>query len=118
METSQKLVLNTTDSIHFVPFEEILYCKSNNSYTTFYLTNKKNIVVSRNIKEFETELHDFRFFRTHQSYLVNLMHILRIDKTDGFSLILTDNSRIPTSVRKKKNLLQILQNYEQFQTQS
>ena len=118
MDTSLKLVLNTNDSIHIVPFNEILYCKSNNSYTTVYLTTKKTIVVSRNIKEFEKTLHEYPFFRTHQSYLVNLMHILRIDKTDGFSLILTDNSRIPTSVRKKKILLQILQNYELFQTQS
>ncbi|MBT3384565.1 MAG: LytTR family transcriptional regulator [Prolixibacteraceae bacterium] len=118
MLTNRKLVLNTIDSIHLIQIENILFCKSNNSYTTFYLTNQEPIVVSRNIKEFETELIRYRFFRTHQSYLVNLMHISKIDKSDGFKLILSDNTRIPTSTRKKKTLLQILQNNQQFQNES
>lgn len=115
MPPYQKLVLNTIDSIHIIQTENILYGKSSNSYTTFYLTNHEPIVVSRNIKEFEAELSSARFFRTHQSYLVNLEHILKIDKSDGFTLVLTDNSRIPISIRKKKALIQILQNNERFQ---
>ncbi|MDA3943455.1 MAG: LytTR family DNA-binding domain-containing protein [Bacteroidetes bacterium] len=115
MLSNQKLVLTTIDSIHFIQIENILFCKSNNSYTTFYLTNQDPIVVSRNIKEFETELLPFHFFRTHQSYLANLDHFSKVDKSNGFTLILTDNSRILISTRKKKLLLQILRENERFQ---
>jgi len=117
MLSNQKLVLTTINSIHFIQIENILFCKSNNSYTTFYLVNQDPIVVSRNIKEFETELNQFHFFRTHQSYLANLNHISKVDKFNGFSLILTDNSRIPISIRKKKSLLQILRKNERFQNE-
>jgi two-component system LytT family response regulator len=94
--------------VHFVRLKNILYCKSENSYTTFYLTNHEPIVVSKNIKEFENQLTDAHFFRSHQSYLVNLEHITKIDKQNGFTLFLTDESVIPTSTRKRKMLLQIL----------
>lgn len=117
MQANQKLVLSTIDSIHFIQIENILYGKSSNSYTTFYFTNHAPIIVSRNIREFETELSHSHFFRTHQSYLVNLKHISKIDKADGFTLILSDNSRIPTSIRKKKALLQILNENERFQNE-
>ncbi len=117
MLSNQKLVLSTIDSIHFIQIKDILFCKSNNSYTTFYLTNQDPIVVSRNLKEFETELIHFDFFRTHQSYLANLNHILKIDKSNGYSLILTGNSCIPISTRKKKSLLHILRKNERFQNE-
>jgi two-component system LytT family response regulator len=110
MMRNQRIVLNTNDAVHFIRLENILYCKSENSYTTFYLTNHEQIVVSKNIKEFENQLSDAHFFRSHQSYLVNLDHITKIDKQNGFKLFLTDESVIPTSTRKRKMLLQILQN--------
>lgn len=117
MLSNQKLLLTTNDAIHFIQIKDILFCKSNNSYTTFYLTNHDPIVVSRNLKEFEAELIQFHFFRTHQSYLANLNHILKIDKSNGFSLILTNNSCVPISARKKKSLLQILRKNERFQNE-
>ena len=110
MAENKRIVLNTIDTVHFIQLKSILYCKSENSYTTFYLTNHEPIVVSKNIKEYESQLNSSNFFRTHQSYLVNIEHIMKIDKQNGFSLQLTDSSVIPTSTRKRKQLLQILQN--------
>ncbi len=110
MVENQRIVLNTVDAVHFVRLENILYCKSKNSYTTFYLTDHEPIMVSRNIKEYENQLNELHFFRSHQSYLVNLEHVTKIDKQNGFALLLTDESVVPTSVRKRKELLQIMQN--------
>lgn len=110
MDDNQRIILNTADSVFLVQLQHILYCKSNNSYTTFYLTNHEPIIVSRNIKEYENQLHKSQFFRTHQSYLVNLLHIKSIEKQNDFSILLSDNSRIPTSTRKRKMLLHFLQN--------
>jgi two-component system LytT family response regulator len=104
----QRILLHTSDSIYLVQNSDILYCKSDNSYTTFYFVTLPPVVVSKNIKEFEQQLLKFNFFRPHQSYLVNLEHLVKIDKTNGFSLVLTDKTHIPTSSRKKKELMQIL----------
>ena len=73
------------------------------------------VVVSKNIKDCENFLTDYGFIRPHQSYLVNLDHLQRIDKTNGFQLILTGNISIPSSTRRKKELFQILQKRLRFQ---
>ena len=108
MHSSQRITLNTFDAIYFVQIHDILYCKCNNSSTTFFLTNHKPIVVSRSIKEVEQQLKDWPFFRSHQSYLVNINHIIKVRKTENYTLILSDHSLIPTSIRKRKEIMQIL----------
>jgi two-component system LytT family response regulator len=108
MPSSQRISLNTNEAIHLVQIQDILYCKCNNSSTTFFLTNHKPIVISRSIKEVEKQLEDSYFFRSHQSYLVNINHIIEVDKTENYSLVLSDNSHIPTSIRKRKEIVQIL----------
>ncbi len=108
MPSVQKILLNTNKAIHLVQIQNILYCKCNNSSTTFYLTNHEKISISRNIKEVEKQLADSDFFRSHQSYLVNINHIVEIKKTDKYVIVLSDGSNIPVSIRKKKEILRIL----------
>jgi len=114
----QRILLHTSDSIHLVSNSDILYCKSDNSYTSFFFINRPPVIVSKNIKEFEQQLMPFNFFRPHQSYLVNLEHLVKIDKTQGFTLVLKDNTHIPTSLRRKKELIQILHSYLQIQDET
>ncbi len=104
----QRITLNTIDAIHLVQIQDILYCKSKNSYTTFYLTNHTPIKVSRSLKEVEKQLSESSFIRPHQSYLVNPIHVLKVSKTSNYSILLSDKSLIPTSTRKRKEILQIL----------
>ncbi len=104
---SKKIVLKTCDSIHLVDISDIMYCISDNSYTTFYIRDKKEIIVSKSLKEFENLLSVYNFFRPHQSYLVNLHCIDKIDKTDGGSIILNNKKEIPISHRRKQALLDI-----------
>ena len=110
MPASQRITLNTLNAIHLVMKQDILYCKCNNSSTTFYLTNHEPIVVSHSIADVEKQLGTETFFRSHQSYLVNINHIRKINKTDNYSILLSDNSEIPTATRKRKEIIQILFN--------
>ncbi|MDX9846057.1 MAG: LytTR family DNA-binding domain-containing protein [Tenuifilaceae bacterium] len=105
---NRKIVLRTMESIFLVDLEEVLYCESDNSYTTFYLSDCKQILVSKGIKEYEQMLSPFRFFRPHQRYLVNLNHVERIDKNDGGSIILKNKASIPISHRRKQALMDYL----------
>jgi two-component system LytT family response regulator len=115
MPDGSRIILHTTESIYFIKINDILYCKSNNSYTTFYTRDNESVMVSKNIKDCENFLAGYGFIRPHQSYLVNLEHLQRIDKTNGFQLILTGNISIPSSTRRKKELFQILQKRLRFQ---
>lgn len=108
MPADQRISLNTIDTIHLVNVNDILYCKCDNSTTTFCLSSGKSIVVSRSIKEIEMQLAASDFIRSHQSYLVNINHIVAVSKAHNYSIILSDNTQIPTSTRKRKEILQIL----------
>lgn len=105
---NRKIVLRTMESIFLVDFDEILYCESDNSYTTFYLEGGKSVLVSKGIKEYEQMLSPYRFFRPHQRFIVNLNKVERIDKADGGSIILKNNKSIPISHRRKQALLDFL----------
>jgi two-component system LytT family response regulator len=104
---SKKIVLKTNNSLHLIDIAHIIYAKSDSNYTIFCVQGEEEIMVSRSIKEFEQLLSDYRFFRPHQSYLVNLNQVQKIDKTDGGFLILKNGQEIPISVRRKNKLLQI-----------
>jgi len=105
---NRKIVLRTMESIFLVDLEEIIYCESDNSYTTFYLEGGKSVLVSKGIKEYEQMLSPYRFFRPHQSFIVNLNKVERIDKADGGSIILKNKKSIPISHRRKQALLDFL----------
>lgn len=106
----KKLVLKTAESMHIIDINDILFCQSDNSYTTFYIENNEKIVVSKSIGEYEDLLADFSFFRPHQSFLVNLNHVKKIDKSDGGFIIMKNKKEIPVSVRQKKKLISLLEN--------
>jgi two-component system LytT family response regulator len=106
----KKIVLKTSESIHIINVNDIIRCEADRNYSSFFLTNKKPILVSTTLKDYDELLSSFHFFRVHQSHLVNLNHIERYEKKEGGCLIMKDGSTVPVSVRKKEELLILLQN--------
>lgn len=105
---SKKLVLRTSDSIHVIDISDIYFCKSDNSYTTFYFEGDETIMVSKSLKDYETLLSEHFFYRAHQSFLVNLNHITKVDKKDGGFIIMKNNKEVPVSSRQMKKLISML----------
>jgi two-component system, LytTR family, response regulator len=105
----QKIVLKTMDSLHLVNVNEILYCRSDNSYTTFFLENDEKIMISKSLKEYEELLSEHHFFRCHQSFLVNVNHVKKIDKTDGGFIVMKNGAEIPVALRQKKKIIQLIE---------
>lgn len=107
-KTDKKLVLRTTQDLHVVNVPEIIRCQADNVYTTFHLTSGEKILVSKGLGEFVELLEAYGFVRPHQSHLVNLQFIKKLDKSDGGFLILKDKTQIPVSARRKQQIIQIL----------
>lgn len=106
---TKKLVLRTSDSLHIIDVRDICFCKSDNSYTTFYFKENKKIIVSKSLKDYEGLLTEYGFYRVHQSFLVNLNHITKVDKSDGGFIIMKNKKEIPVSLRQMKNLVGLLE---------
>jgi two-component system LytT family response regulator len=106
----KKIVLRTSEALHIVDVLDIMYCRSDNSYTTFYLSSNEKIVVSKSLREYDDLLKGYSFIRPHQSYLVNLNHVKKVDKSDGGFIIMKNAAEIPVSIRQKKHLINMLEN--------
>ena len=110
-ETQQgKIVLRTAEALHVVDMAEIVYCRSDNAYTSFYLVSGEEIIVSKSLKEYSGILGDYGFFRPHQSYLVNLNYVKKVDKGDGGFVVMKTGKEIPLSSRQKKRIIALLEN--------
>lgn len=103
-EAAKKIILKNADSIHVVEVKDILYAKSDNNYTSFFLTSNKNILVSKPLKSFDDKLKNYNFFRVHQSFLINLNYITSFNKREE-EVILNEKHAIPVSQSRKKSLL-------------
>lgn len=104
---NRRIVLRTMDQIHIVNIKDIVRCRADNTYTTFYLVTGENILVSKGMKEYEDILCENGFFKIHQSHIINLQFLRKIDKSSE-EVILSDKTRLPLSQRRKQDLLQIL----------
>ncbi len=103
----KKIVLKTLESIFIVKVADIIRCEADHNYTTFYLTNGKKVLVSKTLKDYEEMLCDYFFFRTHQSHLININHVVSFEKNDGGYLKMADGSSVPVSKRKREELLEL-----------
>ena len=105
----KKLALKTNSSIFFVNSGDIIRCESVDNYTRFYLKDQKPLLIARPLKFYEEMLDPLGFMRIHQSHLVNLSRILRIERQGGISVVMEDHSEVPVAVRKKELLINRLE---------
>ncbi|MCF6172038.1 MAG: LytTR family DNA-binding domain-containing protein [Bacteroidales bacterium] len=102
----KKIVLKTLDDIHLVKVVDIIRCEADSSYTHFHLKDGSCLTVSGNLKGFEEMLGPYRFFRVHHSHLVNLNEVKKFQRAAGGQVLMTDDSKIPVSTRKKERLIE------------
>ena len=76
--------VSSLDKIELIPMAEITYCQAEGRYTTFYLLNGKKIMSSKNLGEYIPILDSNYFFRIHHSYIINLRHVVKISKKEGY----------------------------------
>lgn len=101
-----RIVLHSMDYLQVLQIKEIIYCMSDGSYTTFFLTENRKIMTSRPLKYYEELLPEQWFVRPHQSYLVNLNFVDKLLKSG--LLILKNKTEVPVSIRKKDHIMQRL----------
>ncbi|WP_430906045.1 LytR/AlgR family response regulator transcription factor [Maribacter sp. 2-571] len=103
-----KISLHTLDQIIIVSLDDIVRCASDSNNTIFHLRDKRKIFVTKTLKYFSEMLKAYDFVRIHQSHLVNLQYISAYIKTDGGYLMLKNGENVPVSVRKKAEIIDIL----------
>jgi len=107
-DAKTKIALPTSNGFLFVSIKDVIRCESDNNYTTFHTTDKNKILISKTMKEIELMLIGYRFFRVHNSHLINMECIREYIKGEGGTVRMTDGSVIEVSRRRKDEFLQQL----------
>ncbi len=105
----KRLAIPSENEIIMQPTENIIYCQADSSYTTLYIEGGKKIIVAKTLKEFEYMLPETDFCRIHHSTLVNMAHVVKYIKGEGGYIIVSNNTHLNVSRRKKENFISLLQ---------
>ena len=103
-----KITLPTGNAYEIVSIKDIIRCEADGSYTNFILTGGKKLMVSASMKHYEDLLPANDFIRIHHHHLININHVLRFLKVDGGYAIMSDNTQLEISRRKKDAFLERL----------
>jgi two-component system LytT family response regulator len=106
--TQQKMAVPTLTGLVFIPIKDIMRFEAKGSYTSIYLTNREEIVATRNIKEYEDLLPDAIFCRVHNSHIINLHKIQKYHKGRGGYIVMEDGSNIEVASRRREEFLRRL----------
>lgn len=108
----RKIVVNDKSNLFFIDLEDVYYLQARGAYTEICLKDKV-IFTSKNLKNYEDILLDAGFVRTHNSFIVNLSHVVKLNKSDNL-LELKNNKSVSVSARKKESLISEMKRYSMY----
>lgn len=100
-QNSDYVAISSLDKIELIQMKDIIFCQADGKYTNFHLKEGRKIMSSRNLGEYSTILNPNYFFRIHHSYIINLRHITKISKKDGYFCELLNKVTLPIAKRRQ-----------------
>lgn len=97
------LYINTKEASFFVPLIHILYIESQGRIITVH-TPSHDYCYYKRIHQLDNELNSKGFFRIHKSFIVNLVCISHINRSNK-QVILTNGTKIPVAPTKINDLI-------------
>lgn len=106
-----KIRISTSEGHALYDPYDIVRVESAKNYSRIFFNNGKYLLIAKTLKEMEAQLAPFRFERVHQSHLINLDHLKKYLHKDNGCLLMSDDSIVPVSQRKKSYILNLLDTY-------
>lgn len=108
-KTAGILRIPVKDGFLFIRREDLVRVEGSGSYSNLYLDNGTRHVVTKSIGQMEDLLNgDNRFFRCHNSHIVQVSKIERFISSDGLYVQMTDGSKAEVSRKNKEELLKLI----------
>ena len=106
--SSKFISIASINKVDLIKMEDIIFCKSDGRYTSFYLINNEEIIACKNLGQFEEILDDTLFFRIHHSYIINLKYLISITRNTGYYCEMINNINLPIAKRRQESLRSFL----------
>ncbi len=107
-ESKDYVAVASVDKIDLLQSNEIMYIEAGGKYSVFHTKDGKQYTSSKNLGIYEKNLDDACFFRIHNTYIVNMKHVVRIIKKDGTYCELTNGLLLPVAKRKQDDFNRFL----------
>ena len=104
----EKIAIPTNEGLEFIPIKNILHIESSSNYSRIFLTDGKNILVTKLLKDFEDILEPYHFFRVHNSHLINLAYIKKYIRGEGGQVEMQNGDVIDVARRKKEEFIRLI----------
>ncbi len=105
----KRIALPVADRLIFVELADIIYLEADSAYTHVILQDGSKLLISKKLKEFETVLTDNRnFFRVHRSFLINTDAIKQYIRSDGGSILMSNNTSVPVARERKEDFQKLI----------
>ncbi len=100
-ETKGLIAIYDGENYLLIKVEEIIRFEADGSYTVVFLKDGRKLLSSKRLGRYEAQLDRENFVRCHNSHLVNINYIEKINKGRTGFLTLKNQEIIPVSVSKK-----------------
>lgn len=95
---SGRISVRVGNDTHFIDIDSIIFLEALHKSITIY-TDSEELTCHKSIGDFEEELSDYGFFRTHRTYLVNIRKIKQLNSKG----VLMENGETVTISKKNYN---------------
>lgn len=104
----ERVVIQTAGASLVVPLEEIVYLKADGSYTHVIMATGEKHIVTKRLAEFDGFQDYPTFIRIHRSHIVNVNHVIRINRSLGGSVVMSNGDELSISREKRQELDNLL----------
>lgn len=102
------IAVPANDGLEFMQIKQIIRIESSSNYSKLVLQGGQQLLVTKQLKDFEELLTDYRFYRVHHSHLINLNYISKYVRGDGGQIMMKNGDVIDVSRRKKEVFLKLI----------
>jgi two-component system LytT family response regulator len=104
----RRISIPTSEGLHFINIDQIIYLEASNNYTQIYLSTNQKFLVSRTLKEFEDMLPSSQFVRIHHSTVINKFFVEKYIRGEGGQVVMQQGRVLDVSKRRKAEFLQAI----------
>lgn len=97
-----RLAVPTKAGVEFIQMDTVLRLEADGNYTYIFLNDGKKIYTSKTLKFFELLLPETKFYRPHQSHIINISGMQKYVKSDGGYIVMSDGAHVSLARSKRQ----------------
>lgn len=114
-QPESRLIVSTTEGIHVIPHDSIVYCQAKSNYTAIHLMDGGRVFISKTLKWVEQRLPcharhgctPTNFLRVHQTFLVQIGAVRMIETGGSWSCRLSNGQTVPVARSRREEVLSV-----------